>query len=334
MKVAVWKGLDHLDIDDWPIPAVKEPHDVQIKVVACGVCGTDYHILEGRFPLFDPPRVIGHEYVGTVTAVGSAVTRVKAGDRVAVEQGLPCDTCYFCRDGREHLCERRYAHPGGYAEYTCVVERMCHKLPEGLPWEIGALAEPVACALRVLDLLQVRSGDIALVQGGGTIGCIMTQLLVHSGISKVVLSEPVAHRREIAKAVGAAVVVDPKNEDLPAILKRETDGLGPEYTFDCVGNHKLLEEGLRLVQKGGTVFVVGVADPDGIAQVKPYELFARELRIMSSHMRPYTFARAVRWLPYLNLKPILGVEYPLAQTKEAIRALRKSQQGCKIIVKP
>jgi len=334
MKAAVWKGLDHLDIDDWPTPTPKDPLDVQVKVVACGVCGTDYHILEGKFPLYAPPRVIGHEYVGTVTAVGSAVTRVKVGDRVAVEQGLPCDRCYFCRDGREHLCNNRFAHPGGFAEYTCVVERICHKLPDGLSWEVASLAEPLACALRVLDLVQIRSGDVALVQGGGAIGCIMTQLLLHGGISKVILSEPVAHRREIAKAVGAAVVVDPKTEDLAAVVKRETDGLGPEYTFDCVGHHKLLEEGIRLVQKGGTVFVVGVADPEGVSEIKPYELFAKELRIMTSYMRPYTFARAVRWLPHLNLKPIVGVEYPLAQTKAAIHALRQTQQGCKILVKP
>lgn len=334
MKAAVWKGIDHLDIDDWPIPEPKEPYDVQVKVVACGVCGTDYHILEGKFPMFSPPRVIGHEYVGTVTAVGSKVTRIKVGDRVAVEQGLTCGTCYFCRDGRENLCEHRFAHPGGYAEYTCVVERMCHLIPDGLSWEVAALAEPMACALRAMDMVQIRSGDIALVQGGGTIGCIMTQLLYRGGISKVILSEPVAHRREIAKAVGATLVVDPKTEDLPAILKRETNGLGPEYVFDCVGHHKLIEEGIQLVQKGGTIFVVGVADPAGVANIKPYDLFAKELTIKASCLRPYTFARAVRYLPYLNLKPIVSVEYPLEKTKEAIHALRQSQLGCKILVKP
>ena len=204
MKAAVWKGIEQLDIDDLPIPTPRDPFEVQVKVVACGVCGTDVHILEGKFQIFSPPRVIGHEYVGTVVAVGSAVTKVKVGDRVAVEQGLPCDRCYFCRDGREHQCNHRYAHPGGFAEYTCVLERMCHKLPEGLPWEVGALAEPVACGLRVLDMAKIRSGDIALVEGGGTIGCIMTQLLLHSGICKVIVSEPVEHRRKIVEAVGVS----------------------------------------------------------------------------------------------------------------------------------
>ena len=170
-----------------------------------------------------------------MTAVGSKVTRVKLGDRVAVEQGLTCGTCYSCRDGRENLCEYRFAHPGGYAEYTCVVERMCHLIPDGLSWEVGRPGRADGlCAARHghgPDPL----GDIALVQGGGTIGCIMTQLLYRGGISKVILSEPVVHRREIAKAVGANLVVYPKTENLPAILKRETNGLGPEYVFDCAG---------------------------------------------------------------------------------------------------
>jgi 2-desacetyl-2-hydroxyethyl bacteriochlorophyllide A dehydrogenase len=331
MKAAMWRGIEELEIEEVPIPT-PGPLDVLVKVVACGVCGTDVHILEGKFPLFSPPRVIGHEYVGTVAAVGKEVTRVKVGDRVAVEQGLPCDRCYFCRDGREHQCTHRYAHPGGYAEYTCVLERMCHKLPDGLSFEIGALAEPVACGLRVLDLVKIRSGDIALVQGGGTIGCIMTQLLLHSGICKVIVSEPVEHRRKIVEAVGG-IPVDPKTEDLAAVLRRETDGLGPEYVFECVGHAALLEQGIELVQKGGTVFIVGVADPEGVASVRPYRIFEKELKILSSYMRPYTFHRAVRWLPHMHLRPLLGVEYPLPETKAAIHALRQSK-GLKILVKP
>jgi 2-desacetyl-2-hydroxyethyl bacteriochlorophyllide A dehydrogenase len=331
MKAAMWRGIEELEIEEVPIPT-PGPLDVLVKVVACGVCGTDVHILEGKFPLFSPPRVIGHEYVGSVAAVGKEVTRVKVGDRVAVEQGLPCDRCYFCRDGREHQCTHRYAHPGGYAEYTCVLERMCHKLPDDLSFEIGALAEPVACGLRVLDLVKIRSGDIALVQGGGTIGCIMTQLLLHSGICKVIVSEPVEHRRKIVEAVGG-IPVDPKTEDLAAVLRRETDGLSPEYVFDCVGHAAMLEQGIELVQKGGTVFIVGVADPEGVASVRPYRIFEKELKILSSYMRPYTFHRAVRWLPHMHLRPLLGVEYPLPETKAAIHALRQSK-GLKILVKP
>jgi L-iditol 2-dehydrogenase len=332
MKAAVWKGIEHLDIDDLPIPEPKDPYDVQVKVAACGVCATDAHILEGKFPMFKPPRVIGHEFTGVVTAVGKEVTKVKVGDRVAVETGLSCDRCYFCRDGREHQCLHRYAHPGGYAEYACLPDRLIHKLPDSLSFEFGALAEPVACCLHAVDLAEIRSGDVALVLGGGTIGCIMTQLLLHSGASKVLISEPRPHRREICKAVGGNPV-DPKNQDLAAFVKDQTGGLGPEIVLDCLGHPALLEQGIDLVQKGGTVFVMGVADPEAIAKVRPFQLFDKEIKIKAVFLRPYAFHRAVRWLPHLALQPLLGVEYPLAQTKEAIQALREGK-GLKIMVKP
>jgi 2-desacetyl-2-hydroxyethyl bacteriochlorophyllide A dehydrogenase len=332
MKAAVWKGIERVEVDEVPAPEPKGPYDVQIKVAACGVCGTDVHLLENKFPLFKPPRIIGHEYTGVVSAVGSGVTRLKVGDRVAAESGLACDRCYFCRDGREHLCSNRFVHPGGFAEYTCITERQVHKLPDDVSFEIGSLAEPVACALRAMDMVQVRSGDVALVQGGGTIGCLFTQLLLHGGVSRVLVSEPVAHRREIVKAVGG-IPVDPKAEDLRAFVARETDGLGPEIVFDCVGHPALLEQGIELVQRGGTVFIMGVADPQASATIRPYQIFDKELKIMSSYMRPYTFQRAVRWLPQLNLAPLLGLEYPLAETQEAIRALRQGK-GLKIVVKP
>ncbi len=331
MKAAVWKGVERLDVEEVPTPEPRDPHEVQIKVAACGVCGTDVHLLENKFPLFKPPRIIGHEYTGVVSAVGSAVTAVQVGDRVAAESGIACDRCYYCRDGREHLCSNRLVHPGGFAEYTCITDRQVHKLPDEVSFEIGSLAEPVACALRAMDMAAVRSGDVALVQGGGTIGCLFTQLLLHGGISKVLVSEPVAHRREIVKRLGG-IPVDPKAEDLAAFVRRETNGHGPEYVFDCVGHPALLEQGIELVQRGGTVFIMGVADPSAVAQIHPYRIFDKELKIMSSYMRPYTFHRAVRWLPHLNLAPLLGVEYPLAQTKDAILGLRQGK-GLKILVK-
>jgi 2-desacetyl-2-hydroxyethyl bacteriochlorophyllide A dehydrogenase len=332
MKAAVWKGVEQLDIEEVPVPTPQGPYDVQVKIVACGVCATDAHILENKFPMFKPPRIIGHEHTGIVSAVGKEVARVKPGDRVAVESGLSCDRCYFCRDGREHLCTNRFVHPGGFAEYVCVTDRQIHPLSEDVSFEVGALSEPLACVLRAIDLVQIRSGDIALVQGGGTIGCILTQLLLHGGASKVLVSEPVPHRREIVKAVGG-IPIDPKTQNLDVVAKEHTNGLGPEYVFDCVGHPAMLEKGLDLVQRGGTVFIVGVADPAAVASVRPFQIFDKELKIMASFIRPYTFHRAVRWLSHLNLKPLLGVEYPLAQTKEAIHALKQGK-GLKIMVKP
>ncbi len=331
MRAAVWHGGEKLTLEERPVPT-PAPTEVLIRVAACGICGTDVHIIEDKFPLYPPPRVIGHEYTGTVAAVGARVRKVRPGDRVVVEPGYTCGDCYFCRQGRENLCEQRVLHPGGFAEYTCVPERLVHPLPEGVSFEMGALAEPLACALRAWDLAAPPSGVHVGILGGGAVGLLLTQLALHSGAVKVILSEPREHRRAVAKILGA-VAVDGTHEELQAILKAETGGLGPEVIFDAVGHPALLTQALELVQRGGTVVEVGVADPAGVAGIRPYLLFEKELTIRGSHMRPYTFHRAVRWLTRLALAPLLGVEFRLEETLEAIRSQRAGK-GIKIVVRP
>ena len=126
---------------------------------------------------------------------------------------------------------------------------------------------------------------------------------------------------------------EPRTEGLAATVWAETDGLGLEYAFDCVGHPGLLQQFIDLVQKGGSVIEVGMADPAALAFIRPYQLFEKELTVKSSDSRPYAFARAVRWLPRLTLGPLLGVEFPLAETKTAIHSLREGK-GVKILLLP
>ncbi|MCI0372657.1 MAG: alcohol dehydrogenase catalytic domain-containing protein [candidate division NC10 bacterium] len=331
MRTTVWHGGETFTLEERPVPTAGST-EVLIQVAACGICGTDVHIIEDKFPLYPPPRVIGHEYTGTVVAVGARVQKVRPGDRVVVEPGYTCGDCYFCRQGRENLCQQRVVHPGGFAEYTCVPERLVHPLPEGISFEMGTLAEPLACALRAWDLAALHSGVCVGILGGGAVGLLLTQLALHSGAVKVILSEPREHRRAVAKQLGA-VAVDPTREDLPVTMQAETGGLGPEVIFDAVGHPALLIQALDLVQRGGTVLEVGVADPAAVASIRPYLLFEKELTVRASHMRPYTFHRAVRWLTRLTLAPLLGVEFRLEETLEAIRSQRAGK-GIKIVVKP
>jgi threonine dehydrogenase-like Zn-dependent dehydrogenase len=230
------------------------------------------------------------------------------------------------------MCLNRFLHPGGLSEYTCVTDRLVHTLPDGVSLDIGALAEPLACCLRAVDMADLPSGCNVLVLGGGSVGLLTAALAAHSGAVQVIVSEPLPHRRSAAKEMGF-LAVDPKTEDLAGIVKDKTGGLGPEVVFDCVGHPRLLEQAVELVQKRGTVLEVGVADPALSASISPYRLFEKELTIKASYMRPYTFARAVRWLTALNLRPLLGVEFALGQAKEAIHSLREGT-GIKILVKP
>jgi 2-desacetyl-2-hydroxyethyl bacteriochlorophyllide A dehydrogenase len=331
MRCAVWYGGKDIRLEQKEVPT-PGAEEVLIEVACCGVCGTDVHILEGKFPLFQPPRIIGHEYAGTVVAVGEKVTRVKVGDRVVAEPGKVCGQCPFCRSGRENLCLNRILSPGAFAEYTVMPQHLVYPIPDSVSLEIASLTEPLACGLHAIDLAEIPSGSAVLILGGGAIGLLLAQLSLRSGAAKVLVSELQPHRRDLARRFGAAAV-DPGAEDLKAIVMKETADLGPVVTFEAIGNPARVEEAIALTQKGGKVIIVGVADPEAEFRVKPYQIFAKELSLIGSYMRPYTYPRAIAWLSQLDLEPLVKMEFGLEDTLLAIESL-KMGQGVKILVKP
>ncbi|MHB1416148.1 MAG: alcohol dehydrogenase catalytic domain-containing protein [Chloroflexota bacterium] len=332
MRVAMWYGGEDIRVEDLPEPVLRE-HDVKVRVVASAVCGTDVHSIEGKFPLTVPPRVLGHEFSGVVAEVGSAVKKVAVGDRVAVEPGAVCNSCWFCRNGMEHLCTSREMSPGAFSEYSVVPERLLWKIPDSLSLEAAAMAEPVACAVHAIDMAHLRSGSAVAIIGGGGIGLSLMQLSQHSGAAITIVSEPDAGRRELAKKLGADVVVDPRQEDPAEAVRKATGGLGADVVFEAVGLPATSEQSVQLAAKGAHVVLVGVNPPGAEIRLQPYDLYARELTISAVYMRPYTFGRALRWLAKLDMTAILGPEFRLEKTLDAIHALR-DKGGIKPIVRP
>ena len=332
MRSAVWYGGEDIRVEELPDPALK-PDEVRVKVMASAVCGTDVHALEGKFPLFIPPRVLGHEFSGIVEEVGAAVTKFDVGDKVAAEPGMVCNNCWFCRNGQEHLCLDRKLSPGAFTSHIVFPARLLWKVPAELPLDVAAMAEPVACAVHAVDLAQIRSGSSVAIIGSGGIGLSLLQISRRSGAAIAVVSEPDPKRRELAKELGADVVVDPRQEDPVEAVRRATSGLGADVVFEAVGHPATSEQAVQLAAKGGHVVLVGVNPPDSEIRLRPYDLFARELTITASYMRPYSFGRALRWLAALNMRPILGPEYGLDSVLEAIHALR-DKVGIKPLVRP
>ncbi len=332
MRSAVWHGGEDVRIEERPNPALG-PDDVLVRVMASAVCGTDVHAIEGLFPLFVPPRVLGHEFSGIVEEVGAAVTKVKPGDRVAAEPGVVCNSCWYCRNGQEHLCLNRQLSPGAFSTHVALPSRLLWRLPDSLPFEVAAMAEPVACAVHAVDLAQMRTGCTVAIVGAGGIGLSLLLLSRHSGAAVVVVSEPDPKRRHLARELGADVVVDPRQEDPAEAVRTATDGLGADVVFEAVGLPATCEQSVRLAAKGAHIVLVGVNPPGAEIRLQPYDLYARELTITASYMRPYSFGRALRWLGKLNLRPIVGPDYPLDSTLAAIHALR-DKVGIKPLVRP
>ena len=297
MKSAVFYGKHDLRIEESTIQQVGE-NEVLIKVKACGVCGTDIHIYEGDKGAAEVtcPTILGHEFSGVVTGVGSNVQTYKVGDRVCVDPNCYCGTCESCRNGVAHYCENMIGYGttinGGFSEYCVVNERQVYKIGNNTSFEEGAMAEPVACCLHGIDMCDIQPGHQVVVIGGGMIGLLMMQLAKISGAAKVALLEPVESKRKVAKKLGADICIDPINEDVKSVLNNH----GMQWintVIECVGRPSTIEQAIDIAGNKAVVMMFGLTKPDEIISIKPFEIFKKELVLKSSFINPYTQKRAL-----------------------------------------
>ena len=298
MKAAVFYGKEDLRIQELTTPTAERDDSVLIRVRACGVCGTDMHIFDGDEGAAATPAgtVLGHEFAGEVVAVGAAVRSVKAGDRVCVDPNWLCNTCDYCRAGIGHFCEHMNGigttMHGGFAEYCVVPESQVYRFGEATPYEAAAMTEPVACCLHGMDMCDISQGDTVAVIGGGMIGLLMLQLARLKGAATLILIEPIAEKREIARRLGADITLDPLTEDVQARLSEL--GIGRIATvIECVGKTSTMEQAIALAGKKSTVMLFGLSKPNDEISVKPFEIFKKEIVIKASFINPYTQRRAL-----------------------------------------
>jgi L-iditol 2-dehydrogenase len=306
---------------------------VLVEVALCGVCGTDVHIVEGEYPLVKPPRVLGHEFSGTVRDVGTGVTSVQSGDRVAVDPTVSCGGCFYCRQGSPLMCDNRVSHHGGLGEFVVVPEQTVYPLPSGVSLDIAALAEPLSCCLHTIDLASIRPGDKVGIVGAGTIGLMLLQLARRAGATRVLVSEPSSVKREMAQRLGADVVVDPLQEDLHSAARDMCGGRGVDIAIEAVGARQTVIDAIALPRRGGTVVLMGVASPTTEVPLRPFDMFERELTIKGAYIREFEFQRTVELLPLLELQTLITDRFPLPQAAEAVNNV-KSGHGIKTVVQP
>jgi len=267
-------------------------------VEACGICGTDLHIFDGTANS-NPPVILGHEYVGVVCEVGSDVSRFKKGDRIAVDPNITCGHCYYCLRGLIHFCENLTAlgvnKDGGFAEYSIVPEIQAYKLPENIPLEWGAFVEPLSCVVHGVDLADISAGETVVIFGVGAIGLMITELAQLSGVGKLIVVEPNRERRETAGMLNIDILIDPIKEDVKDIVMKNTYN-GADSVIECAGTPEAARLAFDLVRRGGRIIFFGVCDKDAIINVKPQEIYFKELTIKGSFINPYTFGRAIELL--------------------------------------
>ncbi len=344
MKGSYFLGANHapkFEVREMAFPKEPGPHEVLVKTMACGVCGTDVHIYHGHKGSAEvtPPAVLGHEFAGVVEAVGSEVTLVSVGDHVAMDPNMYCGKCRPCRMGRKQNCERLYAlgvnTDGGFAQYCLCPEAQCFPVNPALPFDVAAMAEPLACAVHGIDLAHIIPGQAVLVIGGGTIGLMMVQLARLAGASAVLLSEPVELRRKLGLEVGADGVIDPIHEDVPGRIK-ELAGLdGADVVIECVGKPFAVTQAFSAAGRGGHIVLFSVPEPEATAPLPLFDIYSKELSLTGSIINPDTHQRAVNLLNSgrLKIEPLITHTFGLDRLEEAVLT-QMGAESVKVMVHP
>ncbi len=326
MKAAVISAPGKVEVTEVEDP-VPGPREVVVEVAACGLCGTDLHILHGEFaPTL--PIVPGHEFAGRIVAVGEAVTERRVGERVAVDPSLFCNECHYCRRGRNNLCERWAAIgvsvPGGAAQFAKAPVANCVPLPDHVRVEDAALIEPLSCAVRGYDVLRMEMAATVLIYGAGTMGLMMLELAKRAGAVTVDVVDINPERLATAVQLGCtATAAGAGDLDRPR---------GWEVVVDATGNAHAIQDGLGRVGKGGTFLQFGVADYAARATIDPYRIYNQEITITGSMAVLHSYERAAELFAAGVLDPEVFIsdrlpleKYPQALEQFAAGVGRKIQ---------
>jgi 2-desacetyl-2-hydroxyethyl bacteriochlorophyllide A dehydrogenase len=309
-----------------PSPAANE---VVIEVASCGLCGTDLHLVDGELP-YPLPVTPGHEFAGTVVAVGADVSTLRVGDRVAADPNLACGQCRFCRRDKANLCENYGAlgvtTAGAAAQFVAAAVDRCVQLPDHVRLADASLIEPLSCSVHAFDLINTEKADTILLYGAGTMGLMNMALAQHLGDARIGMIDLNEERLAVAAALGAETATNADELDAP---------YGWDIVIDCTGAIPAIEDGLRRVGRGGTFLQFGVAAHDRSASWSPFQIYKDEITIVGSMAVLNSFERAADLFVdgVIDADVFITDRVPLADYASALDQFRRGE-GRKIQVVP
>jgi len=312
-----------------PIPQPGE-NEVQIKVMASGVCGTDVHILRGEY-LGDYPVIPGHEFSGVVERVGERVTRFQVGNRVAVEPNIACDNCYNCLHNRQNFCLNWQAigvtRPGGMAQYVVAPEKSVFAIGD-LPFEHGAFMEPLSCVLHGIERARIRLADRVAILGAGPIGILLLQATQLQGAVQVTVVEKNPARAELARACGAFQCFS----QLDDLEEGRYD-----VVIDATGVIPVMARTVDLAQHGGTVLLFGVPPSGQPMELEAFKIFRKGLTILSSFTSVRNSYQAVALLQSkrIDVSGLISHQLSLGEFERGVELIEQGLEGVrKVLIVP
>lgn len=329
--------------------------EVIVKIVACGICGSDIKALHGAGMYwgdeFNPqwvqaPVTSGHEFFGEVVELGEGAaerTGLEIGDYAIAEQILPCWDCMYCKRGQYWMCEvhnmfgfQKDIAEGGMAEYMRYpANAIVHKIPRSFKPEQAAMIEPLACAIHTVQRGKIELDDTVVIAGAGPLGLFMTQIARLKTPKKLIVMDMKPKRLEIAKRYGADIVINPGEVDAVEEVKRLTGGYGCDVYIETSGHPSSVTQGLNMIRKLGRFVEFSVF---GAPATADWSIIGdrKELDIYGAHISPYTYPIAIDLLErgLVNVDEIVTSSYSLEQYKEAFEMSEKGLDSIKVILKP
>jgi len=339
VKTEAAPGAKFMDVD---VPETG-PRDVLIRVKAAAICGTDIHIYDWT-PFaqarIKPPMIFGHECSGEVVKVGSQVTSYKLGDLVAVETHIPCEECYMCQTGSQHICEKMAiigVHTDGvFAEYAKIPITCCWRLPRDANPDLGAILEPIGVAVNGALKGDINNKSVA-VFGCGPIGQFCLGAVAAWGATKIFAVEPNQYRLNMArKLIPNATFLDPTKDDVVKTIRDATGGRGVEVSIELSGNTKAAKMAFQVVAKGGRVSLVGLPS-EPVELELTTDIIYKEAKVFGSTGR-------LMWQTWYDIQklldsgkfdpmPVITHRMPLADFAKGLE-LAKSGEAGKILLYP
>jgi L-iditol 2-dehydrogenase len=342
MRALLLSKYRQLEIADLPEPK-PGPHEVLIRVAACGICGSDVHGYDGSSGRRIPPIVMGHEAAGRIAAVGSNVKGLAEGERVTFDSTIYCGTCPHCLRGEVNLCDSRqvlgvscsdYRRAGAFAEYVVVPDRIVYRLPDTLSFAEAAMLEAVAVAIHGVSLAQIVPDGTALVVGAGTIGLLTLQALRAAGCSQVLVADIDPTRLKLAMELGASKVLQAE-KDVVAQVMELTAGTGADLAIEAVGRSETVTAAIESVRKGGTVVLVGNISPQ--VTIPLQKVVTRQIRLQGSCASAGEYPRAIELLASgaIRVQPLITAVAPLAAGPEWFERLYAREPNLmKVVLTP
>ncbi len=343
MKALVLQEYNQFEVADWPDPEMGDD-DVLIQVEACGICGSDAHGIDGSTGRRRPPIIMGHEASGVIAEVGANVTGWKPGDRVTFDSTIYCGSCGFCEAGQINLCDNRrvlgvscddYRQHGAFAEVVAVPQRILYAIPDGVSFEQAAMVEPVSIALHAVKRGGVSPDDTAVVVGTGMIGLFVVQCLRALGCGTVVAVDIEQRKLDLAKKLGADVVLRSDACDVVEEVKKLTGGRGADGAFEVVGITPTIRTAAACLRKGGSLTLVGNVSPT--VELPLQVVVTREITAYGSCASCGEYPECLDLIAggKISTDALMSAAVPLAEGASWFQRLYDKEPGLmKVILKP